>query len=85
MGTDFDYVSRGYDYINACSIIINLVVSIMYTFESMRVQYGFWLTMIEDVTVAFFALDFVLRVLTADLLHPTTCPFSSRQVRLPSA
>lgn len=70
VGTDFDYVSRGYDYINACSIIINLVVSIMYTFAGMREQYGFWLVLVEDITVAFFCLDFMLRVWTADFLHP---------------
>lgn len=70
VGTDFDYVSRAYDYINACSIIINLVVSIMYTFAEMREQYGFWLVLIEEITVAFFCIDFLLRILTADFLYP---------------
>lgn len=32
VGNDFDYISRAYDYVNAFSIILNLVVSIMYTF-----------------------------------------------------
>lgn len=40
VGTDLDYVSRAYDIINALSIIINLLVSILYTFTEIREQYG---------------------------------------------
>lgn len=33
VGSDDDYVSRIYDFINAFAIVINLTSSIMYTFD----------------------------------------------------
>lgn len=70
VGNDLDRVSRTYDYINAFTIIINLVVSIMYTYADLREQYGFVLLLLEGITVAFFAVDYVLRVWTARFLYP---------------
>lgn len=70
VGNDLDRISRGYDYINVITIIINLVVSIMYTYVDLREKYGFWLLLIEGITVAFFAVDYVLRVWTARFLNP---------------
>lgn len=69
VGNDLDYVSRAYDFLNAFTIILNLVVSIMSTYESMREQYGEALVIIEEVTVAFFCIDFFLRVFTARFLY----------------
>jgi len=54
VGNDLNRVSRAYDYVNAFEIIVNLAVSIMYTYEGARQQAGFWLLLIEDVTIAFF-------------------------------
>lgn len=54
IGSDLDIPSRAYDYINAADIIINLIVSIMYTFADIRERYGFWLLLVEKVTVVFF-------------------------------
>ena len=51
-----DNIGRGYDIINLTSIVINLAVSIMYTFEEFRIPYGELLLSIEAVTVAFFAV-----------------------------
>ena len=70
VGNDLDRVSRVYDYVNAFAIIVNLAVSIMYTYESVRQQAGFWLLLIEDVTIAFFCIDYVLRLFTAKFLYP---------------
>jgi len=70
VGSDFDYVSRAYDYINAGLIVINLVVSILYTYSGIREQYGFWLLLVERLSIAFFAVDYVLRVWTARFLYP---------------
>ncbi len=69
VGNDLDYISRGYDYINASTIILNLIASIMLTYPKMREQYGAVLTIIEQITVAFFGIDYVLRVFTARFLH----------------
>lgn len=70
VGNDLDHISRSYDYINAIMIVINLVASIMYTYETLREAYGFILLFIEGFTVLFFALDYVLRVWTARFLYP---------------
>ncbi len=70
VGNDLDVVSRVYDFLGVFVIIINLVVSIMYTYDSMREQYSNTLLLIEEVTVAFFAVDFILRIWTARFLYP---------------
>lgn len=70
VGADLDYISRGYDFLNAFSIILNLVASVMYTFSEIRERYGTVLLVVEAVTVAFFAIDFILRVWTARFLYP---------------
>ncbi len=69
VGNDLDHVSRAYDFINAFSIIINLTVSIMYTYADMKAKHGEWLLVIEEITVAFFALDYILRLFTARFLY----------------
>ena len=69
VGNDLDHDSRSYDFINALAIIINLTVSIMYTFDNMEQNYGELLLSIERVTVAFFCVDYCLRVWTAKFLH----------------
>lgn len=70
VGSDFDRASRIYDYVNAMSIILNLVASIMYTFADLREQYGEYLLAIEAISIGFFTVDYVLRIWTAKFLHP---------------
>ena len=69
VGSDWDLPSRIYDYTNAGAIIINLLASILYTFEEIRGAYGSVLILLEDITVAFFAVDYLLRILTAGELY----------------
>ncbi|MCI8422595.1 MAG: potassium channel protein [Lawsonibacter sp.] len=66
-----DAPSRLYDLVNTLTIVINLTVSVMYTFESIRAFCGPWLLSIEAATVAFFAVDCALRLWTAKFLHPS--------------
>ena len=40
IGAPDDHVSRTYDFFNILSIVVNLVVSIMITFDSIRDVYG---------------------------------------------
>lgn len=54
IGAPDDYVSRTYDFFNILSIVVNLIVSIMITFDNIRDAYGPLLLTIEAVTVAFF-------------------------------
>lgn len=75
VGSDLDKVSRMYDFINAFAILINLTVSIMYTFENIREQYGHIINIIEEVTVAFFAVDYCLRLWAAKYMYPHTTQF----------
>lgn len=70
IGNDTDFVSRWYDFLNTLFIVINLAVSIMYTFETVRNQYGEILLMIERITVLSFAADYVLRIWTAKYAYP---------------
>ena len=65
-----DRVSRRYDIFNLISIVVNLIVGILYTFEEMRSSFGSLLLSIEAVTVVFFAVDYGLRVWTAQFLYP---------------
>lgn len=70
VGAPGDYVSRVYDFIGAIAIILNLAVSIIVTFEELRAGYGNILGVVERITVAFFAVDYLLRVWTAKYLRP---------------
>ena len=51
--------------------MINLVVSVMYTFDDLHAKFGPWLVTVEAITVAFFALDYCLRLWTAKFLRPS--------------
>ena len=65
IGAPGDYASRAYDLVNMLSIVVNLIVSIMYTFNELSDAYGPLLLSIEAITVAFFAFDFFLHAITA--------------------
>lgn len=65
VGSDFDEHSRWYDYENAAAIILNLLVTILYTFEEIRVPYGGILNVIEQITLLFFVVDYILHIWTA--------------------
>ena len=70
IGLPGDVASQVYDAFNILSIVINLVVSVMYTFDDLHARFGPWLVTIEAVTVAFFAADFAMRLWTAKFLRP---------------
>lgn len=70
IGTTGHYASRAYDYLYAFLIILNLTVSIMYTFDRLELLCGQLLLSTEKVTVAFFAFDYALRLWTAKFLYP---------------
>ena len=65
VGASDDFVSRGYDFWITGIIVINLTVAILSTFEEVYIRYGAVLDGIEAVTAAFFALDYVLRLISA--------------------
>ena len=71
VGNDIDLLSRSYDFLNALCIIINLIVSILYTFDEIRNVCGPFLIAIEEITVIGFGIDYFLRLWTAKYLHPS--------------
>ena len=77
IGAPEDHVSRTYDVVNMASIVINLLVSILYTFENIRAQYAPVLLSVEAVTVAFFAVDYCLRLWTAKYRYPKKSEFKA--------
>lgn len=69
VGYSLDFASRFYDLLNVIAIVLNLVVSVMFTFENIRENCGTILTCIEGITVVFFVVDYLLRLFTARFLH----------------
>lgn len=69
VGYDLDWISRGYDYVNVTAIVLNLIVSILYTYETIRELYAPVLFAIEGITVAFFVIDYILRLITARCMY----------------
>ena len=70
VGTAEDWVSRGYDIGSTILLLINVAVTLLYTFDEMELRYGDTLLLIEAITVAFFAVDYFLRVWTARFTRP---------------
>ena len=71
VGASDDYVSRAYDIFSAMVLITNVAVTVLYTFDDMEQRYGSTLLFLEAVTVAVFAVDYILRLFTAQFLHPS--------------
>lgn len=65
-----DVWSRGYDILLVAAIVINLVVCVAYTFDSMELNFGPALLWVERVTVTFFGVDYALRLWTAKYMYP---------------
>ena len=63
-----DWLSQGYDWFGTVMLLINLTVTILDTFSAMA-PYGLVLTILEEITVAFFAVDYALRVWAAPDLY----------------
>lgn len=70
IGTADDLISRAYDIFYTLVILVNLVVTIAYTFDEAEAACGPLLLRIEAATVAFFAVDCVLRIWTVKYHHP---------------
>ena len=69
-GSAEDIVSRCYDIFSTLMTLINVFVMVLYTFDRMELEHGTLLLSIEAVTVAFFAVEYILRLWTANFIHP---------------
>ena len=78
-----DRAAKIFDIGYLLTIILNLAASIMYTYEKYRLQYGPALMLIENITVAMFCADYILRLFAAKYMYPEAkgCRSSSRRAR----
>lgn len=72
VGASDDVVSRGYDFLITGIILINLAGTILGTFSEIDARFGAALDAVEAVTVALFALDYILRLLAAKYIYRQT-------------
>ena len=70
VGVVDDRINQGYDIISTLLLILNLAAAFLSTYDSIQAAYASTLQWIEAVTVFFFAIDYVLRLLTAGLQFP---------------
>ena len=76
-GSSDDWLSRGYSIISSLILLVNVAVTVLYTFDRMDLEYGELLLTLEAVTVAFFAVDYILRVWTAPSIYPGISEFKA--------
>ncbi len=65
------FINQFYDVLSTSMLIVNLAITILNTYSSVREQYGYIFDAVELVTVIFFAVDYALRIYTAKCLYPT--------------
>lgn len=70
VGVVDDFVNSMYDIVSISALVINLAVTIMNTFDGLSESYGHVFKILDSVTVAFFAVDYILRLFTAKYLYP---------------
>ena len=68
VGKAGDWLSQGYDWFGTVMLLVNLIVTILQTFDAMA-PHDLALTILEEITVAFFGVDYVLRVWAAPYLY----------------
>lgn len=68
IGKETDTASRVFDFLIVALIIVNIIISICFTFDELS-RYRGMLTTIEGITVVFFAAELALRLWTAEFLY----------------
>ena len=63
-------INRFYDILSIVALTLNLFAAFAITFDYMEEHYKGLLLAIEAVTTCFFAIDYFLRLLTANELYP---------------
>ncbi|MBR1441600.1 MAG: ion transporter [Lachnospiraceae bacterium] len=70
VGVVDDFINQSYDVITTAALIINLAAAFANTFDPLHDRFGNAFAVVEAVTVFVFAVDYVLRLLTARCLYP---------------
>jgi len=58
-------LNQFYDIFSTLALIANIVCAFAVTFDSVKAKYGTILSVVDEITVFFFAVDYVLRIITA--------------------
>ena len=65
-----DPVNQAYDIVSTIILILNLVISFALTFDEVSAKIGPELQIVETVTIVFFAVDYVFRIMAAKYTWP---------------
>ncbi len=77
VGNLSDFPSRAYDFALVIAVAVNIFIAIFDTFqEADSYEKAIWV--IECITVVFFAIDYLLRIWTADYLYENMSPARAR-------
>lgn len=70
VNSNVGFINRFYDFFSTAVLIVNILVVTLNTVNSLHAEYGHFFEAVEAITVAFFAIDCILRLFTAKNLHP---------------
>ncbi len=59
-------LNQAYDIISTLALVANIAAAFAMTFDNVKASYGTLLYWTDEITVCFFAIDYVLRVITAE-------------------
>lgn len=76
IGNRTDLLSRGFDIFIVVTILVNITVMFLQTFEKMR-PYQPLFDVLETVTVLVFCVEYILRIWTAEYLYPSESRWKS--------
>ena len=77
IGNTEDLPSRAFDWFIVIVILLNILTMFLSTFDAFEPMMPLLRT-VETVTVAVFAVEYALRIWTADLLYPDRPPLKAR-------
>lgn len=69
IGKKDDFISRAFDIFIVFTILLNIAVLFMETFDSLR-SFTFVFKVIETITILIFGIEYLLRIWTAEYLYP---------------
>ena len=77
IGDKSNRISRAFDIFITFTIICNIIVTFLETFEQLT-SFGGLFTMLEHASVLIFCIEYALRIWTADYLYPEKTPGRAR-------
>lgn len=77
IGDKSNLISRCFDIFITLTIISNILVMFLQTFDELAVAYSFFKD-VEIFTTLVFCIEYILRIWTADYLYPNLSEFKSR-------